>query len=75
MKSPDKLNEIKKHSLARKTGSYGAQANGGKRHFVHIHEGNLLCITQANRSHRQDVNGMVGQRSTFNQMRTFLIDY
>ena len=27
---------------------------------------------QATRSHRQDVNGMVGQRSTFNQMRTFL---
>ena len=27
---------------------------------------------QATRSHRRDVNGMVGQRSTFNQMRTFL---
>ena len=38
--------------MIQKTGSYGAQANGGKRHFVHIHEGNLLCITQANRSHR-----------------------
>ena len=38
--------------MINKTGSYGAQANGGKRHFVHIHEGNQLCITQANRSHR-----------------------
>ena len=27
---------------------------------------------QATRSHRRDVNGMVGQWSTFNQMRTFL---
>ena len=37
-----------------------------------LNGGKLFTLTTATRSHRQDVNDEGRQRSTFNQMRTFL---